>query len=159
MLRAHANDQFPLSIAENEAYKAFVAQIPSDLLEIIRRGRFEDVKLTLVGFNPGVFWGRYKTQYNMLKHANRDALVGLDPALLNNIEVLIHACAGYVQLGFFLSIEMQTYHLYYNSIQPELLGLTEEQTKRVMILRKHDGRDRLEACRFIIGDSLLSKPT
>lgn len=92
----------------------------------------------------------------MLKHADRDASVALDPTALNNIEVLIQAIGGYLELRFPLSIEMETYYFYWGSLHPELFHDSETEDRRLTALKRFQGQGRLEACRFIIDDPLLA---
>lgn len=60
-LKAHANGQLPTSVAES--LQKLIAQAPPDFLEAVRDRSFEDMEVTLRGFDRKAFWISYKQQY------------------------------------------------------------------------------------------------
>jgi hypothetical protein len=85
-------------------------------------------------------------------------MASLDPGALQNMEVLLHTCAGYIELGLAPTAEILAYNAYYSSFQKVPLGFTGKQLEAIERLRTLSVSERRNLCRYTISDPTLEYP-
>lgn len=156
MLRAYRRGTLDKSLSNDAWFQALVARIPADIWILYDTIDYEQVRGSLLGFNPKEFWGAFNKSYNFLKHAERDQEGALDLETVDNLTVLVYASSAYTQLGFAPTVEMLTLVAYYLSLQPFDTSPPEILRPKVEVLRKYEGTRRKLACRYVIGDRIRS---
>jgi hypothetical protein len=156
MLRLYRLGLLDKNVSEEPTFKEFALQIPEHMWNLIVANDFENVRLSLSGYNKKANWDDFNATYNFLKHADRDAKKALDLERVDNVRVLSYACAAYAKLRLPLTLEMRTFFEYTLSIQTIDAAPNERMQKKVDALRKYDLGMRKAACRYLVGDTITS---
>jgi hypothetical protein len=156
MLKTFRRGLLDPRLSSEQSFRNYVAKIPSEIWKLIEEDEFEAARGLLVRHDLTQVWRKIKKSYNFLKHADRDPASVLDVNKLDNVQVIVYAVTAYSQLGLPPTLNMRVFTAYYCCLQSFDLPLTVWLNEMVGALRKVDMKDRRAACRFLIGDDLIS---
>ena len=146
IVKAHAEGRLPGAFAAEPAVMKMLASMSVEQFEFFRTADFEDVRAEIINCDAYAHWRTWNKTANFLKHADKDPQDFLDLAEVRNEEILLMACAGYVELNLPLTDAMLIYHLYFSATNYQQRNVSASAQRLISRLRELDEADRKTMC-------------